>query len=343
MVGFRMFDIVLHCGDKVVEVRNVDPDKYLYFDLLDDISDTVLSYLPASRGVAIKLFCDIPGTFEKRAVENDKDVFDMFYLGGRIKTVNMFVSVEPTTKGVNVESSKVAKVVELSDDEGVEEGGNVEYDGGVNCEGDEEVEDEFYGFSDKDRVWNEDEEGSTYDDALSNYGSDDNEGKYDNDNDATKDLTVLKALKSNYFDSSYFGKEPYFGPEEEVILEEKMLFTNVDSFRASLRDYTMRTGFKIVRDKNEKARVTAHRATKGCPWRIHASPVAEGISYHIKTLRGEHNCSRIVQNDDATSPWIAKKLLNSFEENPNMGIETMQEKLADVYGIECSKRHDKLR
>lgn len=204
MVGFRMFDIVLLCGDKVVEVHNVNPDKYSYFDLLDDISETVLSYFPASRGVAIKLFCDIPSTFEKRAVENDKDVFDMFYLGGRIRTVNkdVFVSVEPTIKGVNVESSKVAEVVELSDDGGVEEGGNVEYDGGVICESDEEVEDEFYGFSDEDRVWNEDEENeehvfdgetsldeeesSTNDDALSNYGSDDNEGKYDSDNDATK-------------------------------------------------------------------------------------------------------------------------------------------------------------
>lgn len=53
MASFHMFDIVLHCGDKVVEVRNVDPDKYSYFDLLDDISDTVLSYLPSSRGLAI--------------------------------------------------------------------------------------------------------------------------------------------------------------------------------------------------------------------------------------------------------------------------------------------------
>lgn len=45
-------------------------------------------------------------------MENDKDVFDIFYLGGRIRTVNMFVFVEPTTKVVNVELSKVAEVVE---------------------------------------------------------------------------------------------------------------------------------------------------------------------------------------------------------------------------------------
>ncbi|KAH7864667.1 hypothetical protein Vadar_032377 [Vaccinium darrowii] len=218
---------------------------------------------------------------------------------------------------------------------------------------DEEVEDEYYGFSDEDREWNEDEEHEEHvsdgeisldeeevtsdDDALSNYQSDDNKGNYESDDDASKGPKASKALKANYFDSICFGKEPYFGPEGEVILEEGMIFNNVDSVRAALRDYTVRTGFKIVREKNEKARVIAHCATKGCPWRIHASPLPDGITYKIKKLRSEHNCSRIVKNSDATSPWIAKKLLSSFRENPNMRIETMQEKLVEMYGIECSR------
>lgn len=66
------------------------------------------------------------------------------------------------------------------------EGGGVE--GDEIGAGDEEVEDEFYGFSDEERDWNEDEEneehvsdgetsldeeeGLTDDDALSNYGFD---------------------------------------------------------------------------------------------------------------------------------------------------------------------------
>ncbi|KAH7838397.1 hypothetical protein Vadar_025863 [Vaccinium darrowii] len=223
----------------------------------------------------------------------------------------------------------VEEAVNVGCDGGVEEGASMEGDEDRDWNEDEEVEDEFYGFSDEDRDWNEDEEHEEHvsdgeismdeeevtsdDDALSNYQSDDNKGNYESDDDAAKDPKAHKPLKANYFDSSCFGKEPYFGLEGEVILEEGRIFNNVDSFRACLE------------------------GLHSCPWRIHASPLPNGITYKIKKLRSEHNCSRIVKNSDATSPWIAKKLLTSFRENPNMGIDTMQEKLAEMYGIECSR------
>lgn len=351
MAPNQYFHLVLHHQDNVVEVRNVDPDRYSYLDLLDDVSDSVLSYIPGSRGLDINLTCDIPGSSERRPVVTDKDVFDMFYVEGRLEIVNLFVNVVPSTE-MNAEFNKILEVLEVSDDvververeDGVVEDKEIEY-------GDEDVEDDFYGFSDEDRDWNEheddfygddddvsldEEEISSDDDAISNYQSDDNEGNA-SDDEVSKAPNAPKRLKANYFDSSNFGKEPYLGPQGEVILEEKMIFSNVDAFRAALRDYTVRTGFKLVRDKNEKARVTAHCAAKGCPWRIHASPLPDGITYKIKKLTGEHNCTRIVQNGDATAPWIAEKLLKHFRENPNMGIDVMQEKLLDMYGIESGR------
>ncbi|KAL7194172.1 hypothetical protein ACSBR1_034561 [Camellia fascicularis] len=51
---------------------------------------------------------------------------------------------------------------------------------------------------------------------------------------------------------------------------------SLNSFKAALKDYTVETGFKIVRDKNEKSRVTAHCAAEGCPWRINASLLLDG-------------------------------------------------------------------
>ena len=115
-----------------------------------------------------------------------------------------------------------------------------------------------------------------------------------------------------------------------------MIFTDVNSFRESLRDYTVQQGFNIVRVKNEKSRVTAHCAAESCPWRIHASPLSDGVTYKIKTLVSEHTCSRIIKNTEATSAWIAKKLAESFKENPTMNLDTMQEKLTKRFGIEAS-------
>ncbi|KAL7259017.1 hypothetical protein ACSBR1_005010 [Camellia fascicularis] len=77
-----------------------------------------------------------------------------------------------------------------------------------------------------------------------------------------------------------------------------MIFVDVNSFRASLKDYIVETGFKIERDKNE---------------------------------------NRLNQNTEATSDWIAKKLADSFKENPEMELDTMQGKLNKMYGIDASK------
>lgn len=218
-------------------------------------------------------------------------------------------------------------------------------------------EDNVYGFSDEDRDWNasvngehesngtvslsdEDNEESNEDDGLSDYQSGDDEVRYsssDDEFDGKVDWidNVEIRYPANQFDSTYSGKQPYLNQEGEVILEKGMIFLDVHSFRARLRNYRVQTGFKIVRDKNEKARVTAHCAAKRCPWRIHASPLLDGITYKIKTLVPNHTCSRINQNSEATSTWIAKKLVDSFKENPHMGLDTMQVKLNKLYGIEA--------
>ncbi|KAL7195141.1 hypothetical protein ACSBR1_035374 [Camellia fascicularis] len=86
-----------------------------------------------------------------------------------------------------------------------------------------------------------------------------------------------------------------------MVLENGMIFVNVNNFRAALKDYTVETGFKIVRDKNEKSMITAHCSADGCPWRIHASPLLDGITYKIKTLIPQYICSRLNQNTKATS------------------------------------------
>ncbi|KAL7254013.1 hypothetical protein ACSBR1_008380 [Camellia fascicularis] len=130
-------------------------------------------------------------------------------------------------------------------------------DGDGDVDGDDEYYmDDFFGFSDEDLDWNENV------DAENESGS----------------------TSSEYVLSQDDGLEPYLNPKGEVVLEKGMIFANVNSFRASLKDYIVETGFKIVRDKNEKSRVTTHCAAEGCPWRIHASSLLDGITYKIKAL-----------------------------------------------------------
>ena len=75
----------------------------------------------------------------------------------------------------------------------------------------------------------------------------------------TKDRTRAKA----YSQYSY-GKDCHPEPGGKIILEKGLLFENVHKFREVLKDYTIQEGFILVRDKNEKSRVTCHCAAIGC-------------------------------------------------------------------------------
>ncbi|GFY97440.1 hypothetical protein Acr_11g0017460 [Actinidia rufa] len=72
-------------------------------------------------------------------------------------------------------------------------------------------------------------------------------------------------------------------------------------------------------------------------WRIHASPLPEGITYKIKSLCGDHRCVRTVRNAEATSTWIAIKFLKALRANLSMTLEAIYDDLVEVYGVAASK------
>ena len=86
-----------------------------------------------------------------------------------------------------------------------------------------------------------------------------------------------------------------YNPRDKIEFDKGRLFTNIDAFRAALKDYVIQKGFPIVRLKNEKIRCTAKCGAQGCNWRIHASPIANSVTFMIKSCNPEY-----------TSNWIAK-------------------------------------
>ncbi|XP_027166474.1 uncharacterized protein LOC113766485 [Coffea eugenioides] len=127
-----------------------------------------------------------------------------------------------------------------------------------------------------------------------------------------------------------------YNPREEIEFEKGQLFTNVDSFRAALKDYVIQKGFSVVRLKNEKTRVTAICGIDGCKWRIHASPVADSITFMIKSYQPEHTCVMDKSNVEATSDWIAKKLVPLMRDHPNISSQGIEAEMITKYGIKPS-------
>ncbi|KAK4386034.1 hypothetical protein Sango_2474000 [Sesamum angolense] len=75
--------------------------------------------------------------------------------------------------------------------------------------------------------------------------------------------------------------------------------------RKVLRDWCIKNGADIEFLRNEATRVTAKCKVKGCEWRIHASPIQDGPTFQIKTLKGKHTCARTYENKIANTSYLA--------------------------------------
>ncbi|KAK4385619.1 hypothetical protein Sango_2685900 [Sesamum angolense] len=178
--------------------------------------------------------------------------------------------------------------------------------------------------------------------------SDNSEAETDNENIATDDPTAdidggstdyaSDEIPHNYAMTDDDCEDPKLNnggkdfalpsdPLEKIKLEKGMLFSLVDTFRLALREYAIREGFKVIRDKNKKERVTAHCDGKGCKWRIHASVAPNGISFMIKTYIRKHTCVRVDKNKEATASWMTNKLVDVLRENPIMKCRGMRHEL----------------
>nr|XP_027102905.1 uncharacterized protein LOC113724178 [Coffea arabica] len=127
-----------------------------------------------------------------------------------------------------------------------------------------------------------------------------------------------------------------YNPKHDIEFEKGELFTNVDAFRAVLKDYVIQKGFPLLRLKNERSRVTAICNAKGCQWRIHASPMADNITFQIKSYQPQHTCVMDKHCAEATCDWMAKKLVGVMRDHPIMTSKGVEAKLRK-YGVKPSK------
>ncbi|KAA8537000.1 hypothetical protein F0562_029478 [Nyssa sinensis] len=272
-------------------ISNVDPDKYSYIKLLQDVGELSLSHVSAVIGFAINLHCDIPGSNDRMTVSSDLDVLKMF----EIHNNEAFVP----SVGENLRKSTCNTAANPSV--------NVEVHGG----------DDFSDFDSND----DDEYSPSSDDSSTDEGKGEGEGK----------------STSRVFEYNLYREEYHARKGDKIVLKSGQLFENVDKFREVLRDYTIQEGCSIIRKKNEKARVTAHCVDSSCIWRIHASPLPDGVTYMIKTYTGEHTCVRLQSNSNANSSWIAKKLGETIKTNPDIKVDAMQTYFQKTYGIQASR------
>ncbi|KAA8549022.1 hypothetical protein F0562_000706 [Nyssa sinensis] len=214
-------------------ISNVDPDKYSYIKLLQDVGELSLFYVSTVIGFAINLYCDILSSNDRMIISSDLDVLKMFEVHNS-REINIYVT---TTSAIPCHTVDVNETVTISSH-------SSEYE--------IRDSDDVYGLTFEDKAFVpslcENLKNSTFNIVASPSV---NVEVHDGD-----DLSDFESNDDAEYNPSSEGKQK----GDKIVLKLGQLFENVDKFREVLRDYTIQQGCSIIRDKNEKAKVTAHCA-----------------------------------------------------------------------------------
>ncbi|KAL0364455.1 UNVERIFIED_CONTAM: hypothetical protein Sangu_0543100 [Sesamum angustifolium] len=169
-----------------------------------------------------------------------------------------------------------------------------------------------------------------------------NESVGEDSGDELSDYKSDEHCEPNNFSDSEFEDDPLHGSlnrdactlpcetGQKVKLEKGMVFVDINAFRKVLKEFVIQEGFKVMRMRNEKKRVTAHCSVKDCPWRVHASPLADGVTFQVKTYVPNHTCVRSDPTKEASAEWIASKIESVLRENP--GMKAREGSYAESFG-----------
>ncbi|KAL0427571.1 UNVERIFIED_CONTAM: hypothetical protein Slati_2931900 [Sesamum latifolium] len=117
-------------------------------------------------------------------------------------------------------------------------------------------------------------------------------------------------------------------------LEDDPLKGSLNRCIKTLKEFVIQEGFKIMRMRNKTTRVTAYCSVKDCPWRIHAAPLVDGVTFQVKTYVPNHTCVRSNPTSEASVDWVAIKIESVLRENLGMKIRGLSA-LRDVFLEGC--------
>ncbi|XP_021849008.1 uncharacterized protein [Spinacia oleracea] len=130
----------------------------------------------------------------------------------------------------------------------------------------------------------------------------------------------------NYFAKLYRNGE-MFEEKENVKIELKPwhLFCDKNHLRDVVRDYCIQRGFSVVVDRANNSIYTVYCSAEGCEWRLHASRLADGFTWAIKSIKNpEHTCLGLeIRNPMVTAKWASRVLLEDIRANNDISAKSL--------------------
>ncbi|KAL2944917.1 Zinc finger CCHC domain-containing protein 12 [Bienertia sinuspersici] len=143
----------------------------------------------------------------------------------------------------------------------------------------------------------------------------------------------------NYLAKLYKNGEVY--KEEEfgkIEIKPWQIFTEKQHLRDTMRDYCIQNRFSIVVQKANNKIYTVLCSDQRCPWRLHGSVLADGVSWAIKSITGDHTCLGLqTRNPMVSAKWAQRVLLEDIRAHNDIPGKALNKLLFERYGVTLPK------
>ncbi|KAK0606515.1 hypothetical protein LWI29_038513 [Acer saccharum] len=127
-------------------------------------------------------------------------------------------------------------------------------------------------------------------------------------------------------------------PNGKISLRVGQVFESAEKGREILSKYEIQEGFELDKSKNDARRLTYKCKGDECTWRIHVSSLPDDVTFRIRSITGDHvNCRRVMNNNEATTNWVASMTSILIRDNPNVKAKVLQTYIKSTHGVEPSK------
>ncbi|XP_031260044.1 uncharacterized protein LOC116118214 [Pistacia vera] len=152
---------------------------------------------------------------------------------------------------------------------------------------------------------------------MSKYHEDSSyEGFTDDEDAVTRFSKHMKGQQFAYVDN---GK---------IHFKVGQVFEGVDHFRKVFQDYVIQRGFSVRKIHNDRRRFKAKCKQANCPFHLYAALMSDDVSFHIRKYRHTHTCTRVYNNREATTAWVAEKMGDFIRSQKGSSIKP----LVDAFG-----------
>ncbi|KAJ0007618.1 hypothetical protein Pint_30463 [Pistacia integerrima] len=133
------------------------------------------------------------------------------------------------------------------------------------------------------------------------------------------------------------GQQFAYGDNGKIHFKVGQVFEGVDHFRKVFRDYVIQMGFSVRKIHNERRRFKAKCKQTNCPFHLYATLMPDDVSFQIRKYRHSHTCTRVYNNREATTAWVAEKMGDFIRSQKGSSIKPLVDALGRKHYLQLSR------